>query len=114
MEKTFSHIKPHLEPFFSNSENGTRASLFLTVLGYTLVAMTAERCGISYNHALNTMSGIREIVYSNGSHSRAEYTKEQRELLDKLKIVLSQHKWAKIGIKGVSMYLQYTKPQQKV
>jgi transposase len=88
VEKAFSHLKPHLEPFFSRSENGTRARLFLTVLGYTLVAIIAEKCGISYNQALNTMSGIREVVYSNGSHSHAEYTKEQRELLDKLKIVL--------------------------
>ena len=41
VEKAFSHIKPHLEPFFSRSENGTRTRLFLTVLGYTLVAMMA-------------------------------------------------------------------------
>ena len=88
VEKAFSHLKPHLEPFFSRSEGGTRARLFLAVLGYTMVAMIAEKCGISYNQALNTMSGIREVVYSNGSHSHAEYTKEQRELLDKLKIVL--------------------------
>ena len=88
VEKAFSHLKPHLEPFFSRSEGGTRARLFLTVLGYTMVAIIAEKCGISYNQALNTMSGIREVVYSNGSHSHAEYTKEQREPLDKLKIVL--------------------------
>ena len=88
VEKAFSHIKPHLEPFFSRSENGTRARLFLTVLGYTLVAMMAERCGISYNQVLKTISGIREVVNSDGSHSHAEYTKEQRELIEKLKIDL--------------------------
>ncbi len=33
VEKAFSHIKPHLEPFFSRSERGTRARPFLTVLG---------------------------------------------------------------------------------
>ncbi|MGC8662939.1 MAG: hypothetical protein ACP5TX_00840 [Thermoplasmata archaeon] len=88
VEKAFSHIKPHLEPFFSRTEGGTRARLFLTVLGYSMVAIIAEKCGISYNQVLNTISGIREVVYSNGSHSHAEYTKEQRELLEKLKIVL--------------------------
>ena len=88
VEKEFSHLKPHLVPFFSRSEGGTRARLFLAVLGYTMVAIIAEKCGISYNQALNTMSGIREVAYSNGSHSHAEYTKEQREFLDKLKIVL--------------------------
>ena len=88
VEKAFSHIKPHLEPFFSRSEGGTRARLFLTVLGYTLVAMIAEKCGISYNQVLKTISGIREVVYSDGSHSHAEYTREQRELIEKLKIEL--------------------------
>ena len=28
VENAFSHIKPHLEPFFSRSENGTRARLY--------------------------------------------------------------------------------------
>ena len=88
VEKAFSHIKLHLEPFYSRSENGTRARLFLAVLRYTMVAIIAEKCGRSYNQALNTMSGIREVVYPNGSHFHVEYTKEQRELLDKLKIVL--------------------------
>jgi transposase len=88
VEKAFSHIKPHLEPFFSRTKGGTRARLFLTVLGYSMVVIIAEKYGISYNQVLNTISGIREVVYSNGSHSHAEYTKEQRELLEKLKIVL--------------------------
>ncbi|MGC8618624.1 MAG: hypothetical protein ACP5UZ_07840 [Thermoplasmata archaeon] len=35
--KMFSHIKPHPEPFFSRSENGTRAKLFLTVPGTPLL-----------------------------------------------------------------------------
>ena len=88
VEKAFSHLKPHLEPFFSRSESGTRARLFLTVLGYTMVAIIAAKCDISYNQALKVMSGIREVVYSNGSHSHVEYTKEQRELIEKLKIDL--------------------------
>ena len=65
VEKAFSHLKPHLEPFFSRSENGTRARLFLTVLGYTMVAMIASKCDIPYSQALKIISGIREVVYSN-------------------------------------------------
>ena len=88
VEKAFSHVKPHLEPFFSRSEKGTRARLFLTMLGYTMAAVIAARCGISHERVMKTISGIREVVYSNGSHSHVEYTKEQRELLEKLKIGL--------------------------
>jgi transposase len=88
VEKSFSHIKPHLEPFFSRSEEGTRARMFLTVLGYTLLAIIAEKCRISYNQALNTISGMREVVYSSGAHAPVEYTKEQKEILEILKLKL--------------------------
>jgi len=59
VEKSFSHIKPNLEPFFSRSEEGTRARMFLKVLGYTPLAIIACKYGISYNQALNTISGMR-------------------------------------------------------
>jgi transposase len=88
VEKAFSHLKPHLEPFFSRSENGTRARLFLTVLGYTMVAMMAAKCNVTYNRVLETISGIREVVYANGYHAHVGYTKEERELIEKLKIDL--------------------------
>jgi len=88
VEKAFSHIKPHLKPFFSRSEGGTRARLFITMLGYTFVAIIAEKCRISYNQALNTISGMREVVYSSGAHAPVEYTKEQKEILEKLKLKL--------------------------
>ena len=85
VEKAFSHVKPHLEPFFSRTEAGTRARLFLTILGYTLIAIIAAKCNITYNQAVNIISGIREVVYANGSHAHVEYTKEQGELIEKLK-----------------------------
>ncbi len=88
VEKVFAHLKPHLEPFFSRSEEGTRARLFLAILGYTMVSIAAHRCGITYNQALETLSGIREVVYSTGLHAHVEYTKDQRELLEKLKLEL--------------------------
>jgi hypothetical protein len=31
---------------------------------------------------------MREVVYSTGTHAHVEYTKEQRELLEKLKLEL--------------------------
>jgi len=37
VEKSYSHINPHLEAFFSRPEERTRARIFLTVLGYALV-----------------------------------------------------------------------------
>ncbi len=88
VEKAFSHVKPHLEPFFSRTESGTRARLLLTMLGYTTVAITAAKCNTTYNQALKVISGIREVVYANGSHELVEYTKEHRELIEKLKIEL--------------------------
>ncbi|EQD67125.1 transposase (IS4), partial [mine drainage metagenome] len=88
VEKASAHLKPHLEPFFSRSEEGTRARLFLAILGYTMVAIIASVCGITYAQALETLAGIREVIYSTGSHSHVEYTKDQRELLEKLKVEL--------------------------
>jgi len=87
VEKSFSHIKPHLEAF-SRTEEGTRARMFLTVLAYTLLAIISFKLGISYNQALNAISGIREVVYSSGAHAPVEYTKEQKEILKKLKLKL--------------------------
>ena len=81
-------MKPHLEPLFSRSEGGTRARLILTVLGYALVTIIAEKCSISYNQVLKTISGMREVVYSNGSHAHVDYTKMEREFIEKLKIDL--------------------------
>jgi len=81
VEKSFSHIKPYLEPLFPRSEEGTRARMFLTVLGYTLLAIIACKCGISYNQAPNTISGMRVVVYSSGAHSPVEYPRDQKEIL---------------------------------
>ena len=53
-----------------------------------MVAMIAARCDIPYNQTLKVISGIREVVYSNGSHTQLECTKEHRELMEKLKIEL--------------------------
>ena len=83
-----SHLKNLLEPFFSRTEEGTRARLFLTILGYTMIAIMAVKCNATYNQVLETISGIREVVYAKGSHARVEYTNEQRELMEKLKIEL--------------------------
>lgn len=62
--------------------------MFLTVLGYTMVAIIVVRYDTSYDQVLKVTSGIREVIYSNGSHSHLEYTNEQRKLIEKLKIGL--------------------------
>jgi hypothetical protein len=41
-----------------------------------------------YNLALETLAGIREVIHSTGSNALVEYTKEQRGLLEKLKLEL--------------------------
>ncbi len=88
-EKAFSRLKPHLEPFFSKiPRNITRARLFLAILGCKMVAIIASVCGITYNLAPETLAGIREVICSTGSHAHVEYTKEQKELLERLKLEL--------------------------
>ena len=61
---------------------------FLTILGYTMIAIMAAKCSVTYNRVLETISGIREVVYADGYHAHVEYTKEERELMEKLKIEL--------------------------
>ena len=38
--------------------------------------------------APETLAGIREVICSTGSHAHVEYTKEQKELLERLKLEL--------------------------
>ena len=88
VEKAFMHSKPNMEPLYARTERGTRARMFLSILGYSITAMAASRCGLSYAETEKVMSGIREVVYTNGSHSPVELTKEQKSLLEKLSIEL--------------------------
>ncbi|MEM0135922.1 MAG: hypothetical protein QXU18_11990 [Thermoplasmatales archaeon] len=57
-EKGFLYIKSHLKSLFSRSERGTRAMLFLALLGYILSAVIAATCRIKYG-GLKIISGIR-------------------------------------------------------
>jgi hypothetical protein len=65
-----------------------KGAYHFTILGYTIAAIIAAICDIPYDWVLKTISGIMEVGYSNGSQSHVEYTKEQREPLEKLKIDL--------------------------
>lgn len=47
-----------------------------------------HRCELSYAETERIISGIIEVVYSNGSHASAELAKEQKSLLEKLSIEL--------------------------
>ena len=62
--------------------------MFQTFIGYTMVAMILAKCTIYYSKVLMIISRINDIVYSSGSHAFVEYTNEQRELMEKLKIEL--------------------------
>ncbi|MHB8561760.1 MAG: hypothetical protein ACYDAP_11490 [Thermoplasmataceae archaeon] len=43
---------------------------------------------MTYNNVVETMKGIKEDVYTNGTHSTVELTKDQKMLLEKLSIEL--------------------------
>ena len=62
--------------------------MFLSILGYSIMAMIASKSGMTYQQAEKIISGIKEVVYTTGSHSVVELTKDQRELLEKISIEL--------------------------
>ena len=86
VEKVFMHMKPALEPMYSRTLAGTRAKIFLSTVGYSIIQIIGSRTGLSYNQVIKLLSGIKELVYSDGSHSVVELTKEQRDFLKKLSI----------------------------
>ena len=88
VEKAFMHSKYIMEPLYAHSEVGTRAKVFLSILGYAIIAMIANKCEMTYNTTLETMKGIKEVVYTNSSHSIVELTKEEKTLMEKLSIEL--------------------------
>ncbi|MCL4480762.1 MAG: hypothetical protein M1113_04685 [Candidatus Thermoplasmatota archaeon] len=88
VEKAFMNSKPSMEPLYARSERGTRARMFLSILGYSIMAMIASRSGFTYQQTEKILSGIKEIVYTNGSYSVVELTKEQKEVLEKISIEL--------------------------
>ena len=61
VEKAFMHSKPCMEPLYARSERGTRARIFLSILGYSIMAMIASRSGFTYKQAEKIISGIKEI-----------------------------------------------------
>ena len=82
------HSKPSMEPLYARSDGGTRTRMFLSILGYSIMAMMASMSGMTYQQTGKILSGIKEVVYTNGSHSVVELTKEQKELLEKISIEL--------------------------
>ena len=69
-----------MEPLYAHTDEGTRAKVFLSILGYLIIAMITNRCGLRYNKAVEAMKGIKEVVYINSFHNTVELTKEQRTL----------------------------------
>ncbi len=77
-----------MEPLYAHTDEGPRAKVFHSILGYLIIAMIANRCSLTYNKAVETMKGIKEVVYINLSQNTVELTKEQKTLLEKLSIEL--------------------------
>ena len=67
-----------MEPLCARTEGVTRARMFLSILGCSMMGMIAHRCEPSYAETERILSGIREAVYSNGSHTSVELTKGER------------------------------------
>ena len=88
VEKAFMHSKQCMQPLHARTKIGTRARMFLSILGYSIMAMIASRSGFTYQQTEKIISGIKEVVYTNGSHSVVELTKEQKEFLEKISIEL--------------------------
>ncbi|QRF76018.1 Transposase [Thermoplasmatales archaeon] len=88
VEKAFMHSRPSMQPVYARTEEGTRARIFLSILGYSMMRMIAHRCDLSYEETERILSGIKEVVYSNGSHAPVELTKEQKSVLQKSSIEL--------------------------
>ena len=79
VEKAFMHSKQDIEPLYARLEWGKRARVSLSILGYSIIAMIASRRGLTYAETEKIMSGIWGVVYTNGSHSPVELTKEQKK-----------------------------------
>lgn len=70
------HSRAGMKPLYASTEIGTMARIFLSFLGYAMMWMIANRCGLYHSETERITSGIKEFVYSNGSHATEELTKE--------------------------------------
>ena len=98
VEKAFMHSKPYMEPFYARSDGGTRAWMFLSILGYSIMPMMASMTEITFRQTERILSNIKGVIYTNGAHSVVELTKEQKELLERISIELLGYNLAKIGM----------------
>ena len=77
-----------VESLQTGTEAVIRGQIFLSILGHSLLKMIANSQDLSYSDAFRILSGIREVVYKNRSHSLVELTREQKSLLERLSINL--------------------------
>ena len=59
VEKAFIHSKPSMEPLYARTERGTRARMFLSIFGYTIMPMIASGPGFTYQQTEEIKSGIK-------------------------------------------------------
>ena len=62
VEKAFMHSKQCMQPLYARSERGTRARMFLSILGYSIMAMIASRSGFTYQQTEKIRSKDEEIA----------------------------------------------------
>ena len=66
VEKAFMHSKPCMQPLCARMERGTSLPLFLSILGYSIMAMISSLSGFTYQQAKRIVAGIKKVVYTNG------------------------------------------------
>lgn len=60
--------------------------MYLSILGYSIVATIAAMTGMTYQQTWKNISGIKEIIYTNGSHYVVKLTEEPGQLVEKISI----------------------------
>ena len=99
VEKIFCIMKNKgLLPVHASTEETTKAKGMLTVLGYLLLSLLQKRLedkkrkegnvSFSLDKKLMLLDEIKEVVYKNGSTTLTDLLKEQKEMLEKLNVVI--------------------------
>lgn len=91
IEKTFNVMKGKgLEPLKSTLDSTTRAYVRLVGVGYLLLALMKNRVtegNMSLQKIIDHLSNVREVLYYDGSTVIADFTKQQREIMEQLNMV---------------------------
>jgi transposase len=91
IDKVFEIMKHHgLSPLKTTTEDSTKAYVNLVIIGYLLLALLRNKLkdkNLSIEKILHHLDGIKEILFFNNSTTIAELTKEQKEIMEDLKML---------------------------